>query len=313
MTGRKGVTGEDEGPVGLGAEVQMKVRCALVVLVGLQAAGSGLQEVVRKAPLFGVELRAAGDVDADGVGDFVIGDGGWSESGLKRAWWVVSGKSGAEIAAFLEEDGAANFPERVRAAGERDGDGAADLWLELKEKRVVLWSGKQRAVAREATEEERKLAFAEPTASDLNGDGVPDPLRVESGKSLILNGADETVLWQIERIYERVVPLGRYGTQPKSALLCINSRVGVAEGVVELRTGDTAAELWSISDSSFWYFGSLLEVIGDTNADGVNDFVVTGYHGRSHENGKVQLRSGANGSPLLEFTRANRSILRRPR
>jgi hypothetical protein len=110
----------------------------------------------RLAPMFGAWLRPAGDVDADRVPDFVVGDDGWTPNGTPAAFWVLSGKTGAEIASFHAEDGAAGFPSAIDRAGDLDQDGHADLWLRFEGGGVQLWSGTSCRTAASNCSSERK-------------------------------------------------------------------------------------------------------------------------------------------------------------
>jgi hypothetical protein len=73
---------------------------------------------------FGEIVGNAGDVNQDGVPDFILGDNG-IEGQIPPALWVVSGKDGSVLRLIMVPDG--NQIHHVEGGGDVDGDGVSDL------------------------------------------------------------------------------------------------------------------------------------------------------------------------------------------
>ena len=141
----------------------------------------------------GVSVAPAGDVDADGYGDVVVGassyDGAQSDEG--RAWLYHGSPSGLESSPGWTASGGqagAAFGYAVASAGDTDGDGFAEVvvgaWAwdggEVDEGRVLVYPGSPSGVAPEpgwTLESDQAGAYlgaSVATAGDVNGDGYGD-------------------------------------------------------------------------------------------------------------------------------------------
>src|SRR3989304_5766214 len=108
--------------------------CALAV-VGLLATAAGASEFIllhqKNGPatsdLLGASVAAAGDVDGDGVADFIVG-APWTGSypGYTGSAFVYSGATGALL---YQKDGTVGdeLGWAVAGAGDVNGDGRADF------------------------------------------------------------------------------------------------------------------------------------------------------------------------------------------
>jgi hypothetical protein len=76
----------------------------------------------------GVSVGAAGDVNADGYDDLIVGatDGNGASTEVGEAH-VFSGKDGSLLYTFLAQEGGTSFGSSVSGAGDMDADGYADL------------------------------------------------------------------------------------------------------------------------------------------------------------------------------------------
>ena len=100
---------------------------------------------------YGATLAALGDVDADGVGDLVVGAPHFA-GGLGRAY-VRSGANGALIEVLDAPAGAALFADGLAALGDVDGDGIGDFAVRAPgvgsfgvQGRAFVYSGATRAI-----------------------------------------------------------------------------------------------------------------------------------------------------------------------
>jgi hypothetical protein len=72
----------------------------------------------------GEDVAGAGDVDGDGIPDYIIGEPFTSQGGAAH---VFSGRTGLLIYTFTAESPDDQFGSAVAGAGDMDGDGHADI------------------------------------------------------------------------------------------------------------------------------------------------------------------------------------------
>jgi hypothetical protein len=108
--------------------------------LGVTGGGGGLLERVRRlneptgtdGAMFGVAVAMAGDVDADGFGDVLVGAGG-TDDAKGMAWLFHGGPGGigSRVVPLRQDAGVADdwFGAAVAGAGDVDGDGYADVLI----------------------------------------------------------------------------------------------------------------------------------------------------------------------------------------
>ncbi|MBI1382091.1 MAG: hypothetical protein GC161_13520 [Planctomycetaceae bacterium] len=146
--------------------------------------GATLHRFLADAPQdhFGFSVGAAGDVDADGVPDAIVG--GW-ENGQVAFWAgmarVFSGADGSVIHTFFGTAAEDKFGGAVAGAGDVDGDGHADLLVGALQElgslgAVHLLSGATGALLARHTGfvANGQLGVWVSGGLDLDGDGAPD-------------------------------------------------------------------------------------------------------------------------------------------
>ena len=133
--------------------------------------------------LFGIAAAAAGDVNADGVNDLIVGSlpGGGQGVGSAR---VLSGVDGATLLTFTDDAAATHFGQSVAGAGDVDGDGFADLLVGamfdngagFESGSVDLFSGRDGSLLAHLTGDGEYDHFGSSVAGvgDVNGDGRAD-------------------------------------------------------------------------------------------------------------------------------------------
>jgi len=158
--------------------------------------------------LFGNSIASVGDVDGDGVRDFVVGcplsSEGYESQG--RAW-LVSTKKGKAIFEVSDGEPGSFFGDSVAGPGDTDGDGTPDFIVTAPSRRsggvLRSYSGKTGTLLHEVPYGPREkgpvrcdLTFC--PVGDANGDGCADyamacmepewrtdgrfPIRIYSGK-----------------------------------------------------------------------------------------------------------------------------------
>jgi MYXO-CTERM domain-containing protein len=207
---------------------------------------------------FGTSVASAGDVNADGYGDVIVGapsfDNGQTDEG--RAFVYFGSASGLSTAAAWtdeSEQAGAQFSISVASAGDVNGDGYGDVivgaWFfdngQLSEGRAFVYlgspSGLSTASAWTAESDQEGAYFGTSVASagDVNGDGYGD------------------------------VIIGAYGFtngQPDEGRAFVY--LGSASGL------STAVAWTAESDQRNAQFGSSAASAGDVNGDGYGDVIV---------------------------------------
>ncbi len=214
----------------------------------------------------GLAVAAAGDVNADGCGDVLLGmpDIDWGEktdSGQAVLFHGVATGSLTEYT-FLNFDDQANahFGASLAFAGDVNGDGFSDVIVGApgythdhhEEGRAYVFYGYVLGIAdvaawqAEADQQLAHLGSSVSTAGDVNGDGYADILVGSEGYD---DGAAEegaAFIW--------------YGMD------------GIVNGAVDGTPGN--ADWYRDSESASAFFGASVSPAGDINGDGFADVVI---------------------------------------
>jgi len=128
---------------------------------------------------FGSAVSGAGDVNADGYPDVLVGASEYSSAtGYAR---IYSGKDGSELKTLFGKSGNDRFGLSVSGAGDVDGDGHADFIIGAEEAGnrngyAVIYSGRDYSVICKLTGPAyyNKFGYRVSGGGDVNGDGLPD-------------------------------------------------------------------------------------------------------------------------------------------
>jgi hypothetical protein len=255
-----GAPGLEPGPAGYtGGLVRVCSGADGVVLATLHGTGAANGN-------FGWQVAAAGDVNADGTPDIIVGepnpDALAIESGVA---WVFSGADFSVLYAFAGNTQHGKVGDAVSGAGDVNADGHADLLIHSTTYlSVFILSGLDGTIIREVagqTEPDASFMSVAP-AGDVNKDGFDDAL--------------------VGFAYDDVGPLESAG----SAWL-FSGRDGSI--LFEWHGTHVADEL-----------GYAVASAGDADADGIPDLAVSslGNDGLALNGGSVSIFSGADGSLL---------------
>jgi FG-GAP repeat len=274
---------------------------------------------------FGGALSSAGDVNADGFSDLVIGAATTDSVGVDtgRVYVFHGGKSGPRDVPHAVLDGkehASLFGRRVSDVGDVDGNGFADIIVD--ESVYDDRNGVQTCTSRifsggiEGTSPESvggidrattiKCSSLSIGAGDLNGDGFADIVNSLSTRNtgianVYLGGSpfEDTIASSFELSYIRDISAGRdlNGDQvPDIALIDgegTGCKVQVAFGVASGTGYGAPQQVRSGLDCIL----ARVAVVPDVNGDGIDDLTI-GLVNESGGAGQIFLYLGSNGASL---------------
>ncbi len=216
---------------------------------------------------FGRAIKGAGDVNADGYQDFIIGaeyDDAWPGNG---AVYVYSGANGSLLYQLLGDLDASDFGESVDVAGDVNGDGYSDI---------------------------------------IVGDSRAELAGIDVGAAHVFSGADGVELYRYYgsaendfflRSVSSAGDVNRDGYADFVIGSSIDDEFGINVGVVTVYSGKNGGILYQIyGGGDVSSLGGRVSESGDVNADGYDDFMATYSH--SSAGGSVRVYSGVDGSVL---------------
>jgi hypothetical protein len=205
-----------------------------------------------------------GDVDGDGVSDYIVGSPGYPQASYAGRVWVRSGADGSAIYTYTGSGSHGSLGRAVAGVGDLDGDGRGDFayssiagseyWVEIR-------SGATGNLIHVLKEPSSSYQFGNSldSAGDVDADGVPDLL------------------------------IGR-------------RQQGLVAGELHVHSGSTGLRLYTVQGlcqgflAPEEYFPEQAAALGDLNGDGHGDFGAVGLEGHY-----ARLFSGLDGSVLADL------------
>lgn len=231
--------------------------------------------------VFGYSAKAAGDVNNDGVPDYIIGSGFGA--------FVYSGRTHSIIRVLVQPG--FFFGNAVAGVGDINKDGFDDLIVSAQgasfngqfSGRVYLISGADSSVIwkRDGKKEFDQFGTSVNGLADITGDGIPDILvgargagKRDEGRVFVLDGADGSIVYRLK-------PRGKAGPVP---------------------------DIFGVQGSSFGSFFTF--GAGDVDGDGIEDIFVGDFNAPRGKDGsgtgKVYLFSGASGDLIRVLKAENK-------
>lgn len=225
--------------------------------------------------LFGYSVAAAGDVDADGVPDVLVGAP--LDESQAGAGYVFSGRDGHLLHRFVGTQPGRGYGRAAASAGDIDGDGHDDVMFGapmtdvgtiIRAGSAFVYSGRDGTLLLQfdGSGAEDLLGSSLASVSDVNADGIPDLAVGAAGASL--SNRSRT---GYAHIYS-----GRDGS------------------LVRRHEGTDADDA----------FGCAVDGVGDWNGDGVPDYAIGARYASSLTTahvGSVFVYSGSGGAQLARF------------
>ena len=279
--------------------------------------------------IFGWVAENLGDINQDGVNDFIISAVLNADNGPQAGKaYVYSGKDFSLLNTVSGNPGEL-FGYSVAKGGDVNADGTPD-YLISGAGRVVAYSGKTHMPIREWIGEPGTFFGADiDGAGDVNGDGYDDilvgaPLASSTfknaGRVYLFSGRDGTELWRRDgqgedhQLGRGVGKIGLLDSDGAPEVAAAASGAGKAgSGVVYVysgATGQTHMTLGPFAKGTAQVFGVFFTLgAGDVNADGVPDILVSDYsdkRGGGEGTGRAYVFSGKDGSRLHIFNAENK-------
>jgi len=289
----------------------MRFPCMLVFAVWATSPVASSQGLLYSAGFggqlshYGSGSAVVGDVDGDGLSDFVISRG--SSPFEKHLIEVFSGRDGTLVLSFEVDDYLDNIVTQraLAAAGDVDNDGGLDV---LSGRSLVDWGGSVHvfslangAVIRKHDTDEKRFGWHVSGAVDLDQDGFDDYLVAAGARAVALSGSSGAELHQMDGDFfpfANVEGLGDVDGDGaddwavSSSGVAVRGRVRVVSG----QSGDVLYELTGQSDGQ--RFGTSLGRAPDIDGDLRPDFVIGSPFSIGKAGAHVVVVSGATGEAL---------------
>lgn len=219
--------------------------------------------------LMGYAVELLGDVDGDGVADYVVSSPFYFDPIQQQTAgkiYVYSGASGALIWSKVGFGDYRQWGYVLTYVGDADGDGIGDFIV------------------------------------NKNAGGT-----VQGGRVELTSGADGSVLWFVDGL-NRLDSLGKFvvrvsdvdgdGLVDVAITVPFESSGTGLHGRVTLLSGRTGAELWTVWGDNADEFARFLANAGDYDGDGFDDVAVGAPTAGSSNEGEIRFLSGVDGSQL---------------
>ena len=300
---------------------------------GQQPGGSWVEDLAPHGPSsaekFGSSADWLGDLDADGVGDILVGSPLFDTGDPLRTGKVsiVSGQSGVEIWAIQANQivGASSNAGPVTRMGDIDNDGIDDFafWagqgfpLDIF---ISVYSGATFTEIYRVRPPNPRSGFGTTGiagGTDLSGDGIPDLVVVDDsfdgtapagGAVNTYSGLDGSPLWEVtgatafQRLGGSLACPGDLNGDGYADVL-VDSDISGSRGEVHVLSGLDGSEMYSLTGGySRAFMGQTMSWVGDWDQDGLDDFLVSSSDPEfSPQNGFGIVYRGFDGLELARF------------
>ncbi len=281
--------------------------------------------------LFGRTIAGAGDVNADGFDDFIVGaigdDNGGSNAGSAR---VFSGANGSVLFTFYGTGANDQFGSSVAGAGDVNNDGYDDLIVgafqdddsAVDAGSATVFSGLDGSILFKIDGNAAQDNFGISVAGvgDLDGDSfddfaigawLADAPGIDSGAARVFSGFDGSPIYtflgddagdQMGTSLASAGDVNNDGTPDIIVGAILDDNGGGNSGMARIYSGSDGTILHTLNGTGgFDLFGISVDGIGDINADGFGDVIVGAMFDDNNgtDSGSATVFSGADGSVLF--------------
>ena len=284
---------------------------------------------------FGDSVAAAGDFNADGFADLIVGASGATSAGQAYAGsaFVFSGMDGSVLSQWSGAGVGESFGMAVSGANDVNADGFDDVIVgaygaapggAFQAGAAFVYSGADNSVLYQwyGGEADDNFGVSVSGAEDVNADGFDDVIvgargtspggQWRHGTAYVYSGLDGSILheWNGRTTFDyfgAAVSSAGDVNQDGFADLIVGAymaNIG-STGAAYVLSGFDGSLIyrWSGS-SSHSSFGTSVSGVGDTNGDGIDDVLVGSSGANPHgirDAGSAYLYSGADGSLLIRW------------
>lgn len=277
-----------------------------------------------KGDQFSWIARGIGDVDGDRVSDVATSaptyggtaPGAPNGAAPRGRVYVYSARSGKLLWTATGNDGE-TLGFGIEGAGDVNRDGVADVIAGAPgSNRAYVYSGRDGAVIHALRGSGEGFGRSVAGAGDQNSDGYADVIvgapgngsnGANAGRAYVYSGKDGAVLFTLDganagAAFGTTVAGAKHGV--RTPLLITAS--GIGRGRVYVYDGASRAPKFTIdADSTGAALGSgFISLVGDVNHDGTLDVYAADFpnSAKGPSTGRIYVRSGVDGSRLLELT-----------
>ncbi|MBI4880524.1 MAG: VCBS repeat-containing protein [Planctomycetes bacterium] len=297
------------------------------------AQGQGELHVLTSVPglegALGWSVSGAGDVDADGYPDLLVGSPAASVSGQHSGLATVySGYDGSPFLFFPGDTGDDGFGWAVSDVGDVNGDGFADVlagapctFPDTSLGYARIFSGSTGAALQTwfAASLYDMFAASLSGAGDFNNDGFPDVVvgaSADDNNGLVDSGSAQVFSLQAGLLYtfdghgagdEFGHSVSDAGDMDNDGFVDIivgaahDCAGGIGAGSAEVFSGKNGSSLYRFLGVPYGYLGYCVSDAGDVNADGHADVIVNGTHQGAQAQSYAHVYSGKDGSVIHSF------------
>ncbi|MBL8843453.1 MAG: FG-GAP repeat protein [Planctomycetes bacterium] len=294
----------------------------VTVLDGATGAILRTHDGTRATAHLGMAVASLGDLNSDGVRDYVVGSPGIDSPASNCGFFTAySGATGALLKSVGGSVAGEALGGALASLDDVDGDGERDLIAgvpSLGEAR--LYDSSLNLITTLTGSASDSYGQVVVGLDDLDGDGVEEfavtepgydsafPLKLDRGRAVLYSGATRAQIASLlglaagdlfGQVIERLPDLDGDGVDDLAVGVPAADTVGTDNGQLLVFSGATRATLHTIQGAAAGdLLGFSIAALPDLDHDGIGDFAIGLYDGGASDLGAVEVRAGADAHVL---------------